>query len=528
MNNRKKEILIVSLFIIIQTVIFVIFGLNKSYIHMDEAYSMGLASYDKTEIQNNEDSYNTWHNGDYYEDYMSVHDDDGWEYAQVYENQKNDVHPPLYYLILRFAMGFSRNQFSMWPGLIINLIIFVFITIFMYLILQKLLENQKYVKVKSIILAFMSSLTIAAITNALYIRMYALTTLMILITTYLHLKLLDNEKVLAKLLIPIGIFATLGSLTHYYYLFFLGALYILFVIKYIKEKNIKNLLFYTLTMIVAAAISLLIFPYSINHMFFGYRGQGVISKLTDIENFFNLLHDYILKINFYGFNNMMFVSLITIAVLTLGIIIYRLVKKQKLIQNHNKYIIYIVIPLIVYFIIVAVASPWIELRYIMPIDGLAFAVVIYFLYTAIHNIFNEKISNIIITIFLLIIIVVTPIMYNIEPESLYSNKKEITEKLSTELNLPTIFFFNSNENRFLDDILLFSYLDESYIAKDVEPTEENISEIVEGKNLEKGIIIFINEGQNNDEILNNTMEILDFETIEHLQRLNACDVYYVH
>ena len=72
MKNRKKEVIILAIVLIIQTIIYVICGINKSYIHMDEAYSLGLASYDKVEIQNNEDFYNTWHNKEYYEDYLSV------------------------------------------------------------------------------------------------------------------------------------------------------------------------------------------------------------------------------------------------------------------------------------------------------------------------------------------------------------------------------------------------------------------------------------------------------------------------
>ena len=40
---------------------------------MDEAYSLGLASYDKIEIQDNADFYDTWHDNSYYEDYLAVY-----------------------------------------------------------------------------------------------------------------------------------------------------------------------------------------------------------------------------------------------------------------------------------------------------------------------------------------------------------------------------------------------------------------------------------------------------------------------
>ena len=163
--SKKKEILLITLILIIQTIIFVIVGVNKSYIHMDEAYSLGLASYDKVEIQDNEDFYNTWHNKEYYEDYLTVNDDEVGQYSQVYENQKNDVHPPLYYLILRIAMGFSKNHYSKWPGIVVNIIIYMFVTVFMYLILEKILTNKEKPKEKAMILAFVSSITMASLTN---------------------------------------------------------------------------------------------------------------------------------------------------------------------------------------------------------------------------------------------------------------------------------------------------------------------------------------------------------------------------
>ena len=211
---------------------------------MDEAYSLGLSNYDKVEIQENEDFYNTWHNKEYYEDYLSVQDDEIGEYGQVYENQKNDVHPPLYYLFLRFAMGFAQGHFSKWSGIVINIIIHIFITIFMYLILQKILVNETKVKEKSMILAFISAITMSSLTNVLYIRMYALSTLNILITTFLHIKLLEYKGSNFKLFSFIGLSALIGSLTHYYYLFYLVILFIIFTVKYIKEKDYKKLLTY--------------------------------------------------------------------------------------------------------------------------------------------------------------------------------------------------------------------------------------------------------------------------------------------
>lgn len=521
MKNRKREILIIAIVLIIQTIIFVITGINKEYIHMDEAYSLGLANYDKVEIQDSEDFYNQWHAGEYYEDYLAVQDKDVGEYKQVYENQKNDVHPPIYYLLLRIAMGFSVNNYSKWPGIILNMIIYVFITIFMYLILQKLLDGKQYSKEKAIILAFVSSITMASLTNAIYIRMYALSALNILITTYLHMKLLDCEKIDIKLLIGIGVSALIGSLTHYYYLFYLAMLYITFAVKYIKNKKFKELIYYTATMGSAGILSLIIFPYSIQHMFFGYRGQGVISKLTNVPEFAKSIGAYLWKVNKFGFNYM----LVAIILIMIGLAIYKLNKKQEVIKEKNKYINHILISMLFYFLLVSVASPWIELRYIMPVCGLVFVVTMFYFEQIVCK-FSEKINNIIM-ITTLVIILVAPIIFKIEPEVAYLDKKEIVSKLENELNVPTLYLFNSGHNRFLDDILLFSILDESYVAKDLECTEENIQEILQGKDISKGIVVFINEGQENDPKLQTIINATGLEKWTYLKRLNACDVYYL-
>ena len=535
MNNKKTEIVIISIVLIVQTLIYIFVGYKKSYIHMDEAYSMGLASYDKVEIQDNEDFYNTWHNKEYYEDYISVQANERGRFSQVYENQKNDVHPPLYYLFLRIAMGYSDDGYSKWPGISLNILIFLGITILTYLILQELLEKEKHCKEKSIMGAFISAITMASLTNVIYIRMYALSSFNILLTSYFHIKLLKCGKPSLKLLIMMGISALIGSLTHYYYLFYLAMMYFIFLIKYIRNKKWKELVIYTVTMVIAAGISLAIFPYSITHMFFGYRGQGVIDKFKDISMFLENIKEYLKKVNRFAFNN------VGIYILIIDAIAYFYIRfiKKKIVKNDlnkkevglvekdnmNKNIIKIIIlPTLFYFLLVAVASPWIELRYIMPICSTLFIILIYWTYNLASDIFNEKIKNIIVGI-ILVILLISPAIFKIEPEVMFSDKKEIVENLSNELNLPTLYVFYSENNRFLDDILLFSKINESYIAKDMVYNKQNITDIFNDKDTKKGIIVFINKDEGNKEILQNIQNTLNLTKVQHLKRMNACNIY---
>lgn len=581
LKSKKREIGMITIVLIIQTIVFIIAGLNKSYLHMDEAYSLGLANYPKVEIQENEDFYDTWHNNKYYEDYLMVNKSEKNNFLPVYENQKNDVHPPLYYLLLRIAMQFHMDRYSKWSGIVVNIILYLFITIFMYLVIKKLLgENDKDQR-KSAVLALVSSITLASINNAIYIRMYALSTLNIVTTTYFHLKLLDKKEN-NSVLFAIGLTVLVGSLTHYYYLFYAAMLFLLFVIKYIREKEYKALGKYILTMILAGIISLLIFPYSIQHMFFGYRGQGAISNLTNISQFIFTIILYLVVVNVYVFNNVLLG-------LMMGIIfmrIYQKMKNKKRVEVKNKYIKYILVPTLFYFVLVALSSPWVELRYIMPVCGMMFILVFYDIENILNSITTEKIKNIIM-ICIFFIIIMMPLLsnkimsvmvgkdfkeeqeslyasktefaqklesefnlpinlfsaftdvstdnlllfiknFNIEPEVLYSNKRNIKEMLKNDLaDIPALYLFNSSNNRFLDDILLFANINESYIAKDIECTEEKIKEIMKDRDISNGMLLFINDGQKNEELLNRIKELTNLDKITYLQRLNACDVYVI-
>ncbi len=526
MKSKKKEVALIIIFLIIQSIMYVLVGMNKSYIHIDEAYSYGLSNYNRVEIEDNADFFNNWHNKEYYEDYLSVQKKEAGNFAPVYENQKNDVHPPLYYVFLRIAMEFTIGHFSKWTGITLNIIIYAFITVFMYVILKKLLQNEDNFKIKSMILAFMSSIILASLSNVIYIRMYALLTLEILITILLHIKLLESEKINFKLLLGIGLAVLTGILTHYYYLLYLVIVYFIFFIKLIKEKKLKELGYYTATIIISGILSLIIFPYSIEHIFFGYRGQGALSNFSNIKEILPGIKEQIRNLNYYVFHKLMYVIL----GIMLAVFVYNKIRKKsmcKLSKMEKEILMIIILPSLFFFFVSTIASPWKVLRYFVPICGLVFVFVIYWFYRLLRTAFNEKITNIVMCI-LFCGILVAPFTFKLEPELLYKDNKELVQELEGELNLPTIYLYNSQNGGFLNDILLFSKIDESYIAKDMECTEENIQGIVKDKDITKGIILFINDEQDKETLTETVKEALDFTNYEHLQRLFNCDVYYIY
>lgn len=519
--KKHKTKLLLALIILIQVVVYVVIGMQKSYIHIDEGYSLGLIHYDKLDISGNEDFYNKWHTKDYYNDYLTISKEEAWDFKPVYENQKNDVHPPLYYFLLRIAESFHLEEFSKWPGIILNIIILALSTIMVYKIGKKLFKSENY----ALVVALAGGLILSSIESVMLMRMYALNALNILVVSYLHMKLWNQEKLDIKSLVVLGIFVVLGSLTHYYYLVFLFFLYAIFMIRYLVRKNYKNAIRYTICMVISAIVSLAIFPYSFVHIFMGYRGQGAFSNLEQLEVMWKGLGGYIGLVQLDVFNGL----LVFLLIFFLGVMLYRLVKDRKItFRLENSLVWLIAIPTIFYFIIIAIVSPYIEIRYIMPICPLIFLLGIYLLKTVIASITKNELRVFICTATILVIIVLTPLMTGRNITYVYPDLADIVQKLEGEYNLPTIYLFNTEQNRFTDDIYLFSKIDESYILDAKQVSIQKFKEIFEEKDISKGIIVFINGGQENDEELEVLKQATNLSQVEYMKRMNACDVYYLH
>lgn len=88
------------------------YGLKRQYLFCDEVYSYGLAnSTDKTFLHPGEDNtpLDEWVTGSYFENYMN-YNDDSFNYSAAYRNQENDVHPPVYYMLLHTVCYFSKER----------------------------------------------------------------------------------------------------------------------------------------------------------------------------------------------------------------------------------------------------------------------------------------------------------------------------------------------------------------------------------------------------------------------------------
>lgn len=505
MNLSKKTLITLLILIILLQVIFRIYiGTKKEYFHMDEAYSYGLMNYDKLSIVDNSDFLNTWHNKEYYLDYFEVNSKEAKNIGAVFENQKNDVHPPLYYLLLRISASFTIDNFTKWTGLALNMIIFAVSSVFVYLLSKKIFKKDIY----ALLVTLVNGFTLISLDSAMYIRMYELANLMVLITCYLHINLLDKPNLSFKNLLPLGIILILGGLTHYYFFVFAIGLYLIFSARWIKNKEYKNWIKYTVAIIISAVIYLLIWPYAINHILFGYRGVG--ANEGKLEAFTNNLNTYLFSI----LNRGIFNYLIVLVILAVWLCCIK--REKRNVTEKTNISLLLGLPIIIYLLLVALNSPYIEIRYIIPIYSITTITYAYLVKQIIEKYWDDK-HTLYITSAILLIVLVSPLVTKTKLEMTYTKYNNIAQKVK-ESNMPIIYVFNTDNNRFLDDVYLFTLAEKSIVL------DNKIEYINTLKDEKENFILICNEGTDGDKIKEN----LSDKDIEYVQRMNACDIYFIY
>lgn len=270
----------------------------KKGMFLDEYYSYGLAnSYYNPFFYLNNNWLSNWHSAESFRDYLAVTPNHRFAYDSVIFNQSQDVHPPVYYLILHTLCSLFPGSYSKWIGLSINIVLFVATQIILYKIMNKITNY-----VVAITSCFIFGFSLGAANMVLFIRMYMLFTTEILLYLYLHMKLLEimgetvaeKSNVKNQICIYISLFLTIyiGALTHYYfivYAFFISAVFFLIVI---LRKVYKMALIYAGSLFSGLILAALSFPHMKSHILSGDRGTQAIGNAFNVRNWFIRIVEY--------------------------------------------------------------------------------------------------------------------------------------------------------------------------------------------------------------------------------------------
>ncbi len=139
---EKYTFIFLAVIIICQLLVITLFGVLKKSYFVDEIHTFGLSnSYYKPFITWNEEP-NSWHDKEFYLNFLTVQDDERFAYNSVYYNQVHDVHPPLYYIGIHTLCSFFPNIFSKWLGIIFNMFFFSGTIIFLFLLSKLIFEDK--------------------------------------------------------------------------------------------------------------------------------------------------------------------------------------------------------------------------------------------------------------------------------------------------------------------------------------------------------------------------------------------------
>lgn len=272
-NNRKLILGILFCGVVILQIIFLAFlFLNyKKGFHSDEPWTYGFSNsyyepyiYATGNFNPNEPSqlknFGEWKSGDIFHDYLTVQESERFTFDSIYYNSAYDQSPPLYSILLHFICSFWPDTFSLWFGLLLNIVAFAICQAAIFYIVYRL-SGSGYI---SILVNILYGFSVAAINTVVFIRMYALLTmftlLYIAILTSLYKKAFIGT---LKEYIMLTLVVMLGAFTHYSFLvfaFFMTLLQMLFLFVINRWHIKKEMVALSGTTLLGVAAMLLVYP----------------------------------------------------------------------------------------------------------------------------------------------------------------------------------------------------------------------------------------------------------------------------
>ena len=223
-----------------------------------------------------------WITAKQFRDYVTVDGEDCFNYLSVYFNVKDDNHPPFHYMLLHTISSVFQGSLSPLPGCAINLLAIAG-CILCFFRLGRVLEKEGVIpegsgRMAGICMGLLYGLSAGAIATALLIRMYGTMTFLCVALFCLHVKKW-LEKGFERKNAKLTLVTVLGFWTQYFFLFYCLTLAGVTAGLLVVKKRYRELRGYLGSMILAAVIGLVIFPYAVEDIFASGRGMEALQNL---------------------------------------------------------------------------------------------------------------------------------------------------------------------------------------------------------------------------------------------------------
>ncbi|MCM1304042.1 MAG: hypothetical protein NC305_08685 [Lachnospiraceae bacterium] len=223
-----------------------------------------------------------WITSEQFQDYITVGPEDAFNYLSVYFNVKDDNHPPLHFMLLHTVSSLFQGRISPWMGCAINIAAVLWVMALLYRICRMAaprLGLEKEGRRLGLMTALFYGLSTGALVTVLLIRMYGVLTLWCVLSFYLILKKWQDasfDRKNGRLILV----TMLGFWTQYYFLFYCLLLAAVASVYLGKSGRRRELFCFVRSMVAAALVGLLAFPFAIGDVFSSGRGVEALGNLS--------------------------------------------------------------------------------------------------------------------------------------------------------------------------------------------------------------------------------------------------------
>ena len=457
----------------------------------------------------------TWRSSDEANDYLTIQPKDALNYGMVYYNQSRDIHPPIFYFLVHTVSIFFVGHFSKYIIFSINLIFMILSLWTIKNIFEKL--DKKHLIVPALILYGFS---MGAISTVIFQRMYSMLNFFVLMFISANIDIIKKDfDIDKKLWNKLTWIVLLGFWTQYYFCIVAGVVAVLVLIGVIRKQGKQGAITYILKYLKMAVIGVLLYPLSINHIFFSYRGVG---KAEMARGFGEKLVEYLNMIG-YSFSVPVLAIAICLILLVMAVAVKSVIDKK--VDKKALSAGAIIFSVICYVCIIVKVSPELQdaniIRYIMCVLPLIIISILLLIDTVIKNKNVLKYSLVGISL----VISVYGLMFS-EPAFLYKGYAKYLE-IAEENKEDKFVYVGDTVFNHIQSMPEFATYSESLILNENQlDVLENDSKLSE----ENEFILSIKKYKGADEILAKVIEktgFLNYEVLLDDDGDVGCKIYKV-
>lgn len=349
---NKYKFGIIAIFV--STIVAILFCLSKRDFHIDESLTFALSNADGGWVKY--DTYG-WYSKETWLSYMVSKP---FNYKQVFQNQYWDVHPPLYYCLIHTFMSFFPKRFTIWFGLLINLVFYILDLIFIYIIVYRFIKND----LLSSLCVLLFGLNKHVLDCVIFIRMYMMSSFFVLLFLFSALRIINKEKNKFVNYAVLFISVICGGLTHYQFYMIIASLSLFIAIYLITKKRWIDLLVSFSIVVIAGLLNVfVIFKGTLYHLTVNGYGTHVGTAISGLEN----LYIDSERLNFFTSNSWGgYLQLIVSIILLICMLVLTIKNK---IQDYELVLV-LIASYLLGFTIIMKTSTFYSARYLLPVESI--------------------------------------------------------------------------------------------------------------------------------------------------------------